>query len=66
LAQVLPKLSVGYEMTKQHELSVPYIAPQQLESINQLTDNVKSETYAAFTFIDMLLLKAKATSEGDR
>ncbi|HLF66835.1 MAG TPA: hypothetical protein VI522_04385 [Gammaproteobacteria bacterium] len=53
-------------MTKQHELSVPYIAPQQLESINQLTDNVKSETYAAFTFIDMLLLKAKATSEGDR
>ncbi len=64
IAQVLPKLSEGYALAKQQQLNVPFIAPQQLNSINQLTDNVKSETYAAFNFIDMLLLKTKSTSEG--
>ncbi len=64
LSNLLPKLTQTYDIAKQQNLDIPFIAPQQFQAIGQLSGNIKSETYAAFMFIDMLLQKTKSSSEG--
>jgi signal transduction histidine kinase len=64
LIKLLPQLTQAYTVAKEHNLDIPFIPPQQFIALDHLTESIKLETYAAFTFIDMLLLKTKSSGEG--
>jgi PAS domain S-box-containing protein len=58
LATYLPRLIEGYEMAKKAGLDVPYVSPMHYQSLSKVVDNIQLEARAAFSVIDMLLIKA--------
>jgi PAS domain S-box-containing protein len=53
----LPELLQTYQTARAAELDVPYIAPMHFKALTNITKNMRMETRAAFSVVDMLLVK---------
>lgn len=57
IKKYLPDLIKSYQMSSDNNLSIPYISPIHYQSLVTVCNDIEHETNAAFTFIDMLLVK---------
>lgn len=58
LSKRLPSLVSGYGSAKSAKLDIPHLSRSDVDSFSTVFRNVNSETIAAFSVIDMLLIKA--------
>jgi PAS domain S-box-containing protein len=58
LGKQLQALIETYQKAKEAGMDVPYIMPSDLKFIPQVVENIKFESKAAFSVVDMLLVKA--------
>lgn len=71
LKEYIPTLLLGYQMAEQANLPVTKIKPRIFQLLNKLLDSMESETRAASTFIDIMLMNVDphsivATMERDK
>lgn len=57
VGSVLPDLIKTYEIAKKNNLDIPVIDPLKFSLLNEVLTDMQYEIRAAFTFIDMLLVK---------
>ncbi len=60
ITKLLPLLVESYKAAKAAGVEVPYIAPLQANALASMAKNTKQETRAAFSVVDMLLVKTSA------
>jgi PAS domain S-box-containing protein len=57
LENFLPPLLEGYQAAREAGIELPYIAPMHYNALEKVVKNIQIETRAAFSVIDMLLVK---------
>ncbi len=58
----LPLLLESYQLAKDNNIKLPFIDPLHYDTLKNSCETIESEAQYAFTFIDMLLVKAEQTA----